>query len=459
MKSRLFLAALLAATALLSGCGGGGSAPSAGLQSIAATAHVTFYVTWPKAPLATAAPRLLPAAALSYLIEILNSNNVVIGHAIISKPATSATVPNLPTGSLLARVSAYSQKLDPTVYPIPAGPLPLATAAMPISLQAGDNTAPPITLASTVDHIAISPPQGTPLNNGAIPVNISASVALTATPQSAPPANATIPVPSSQLHWQSSNGNIASVDQSGKVTGVAPGSAVITVSYYDGQDANGKPVLQKSGQIAVTVLGSVNTSNGQIGFTLSDPPPGTLSVTINATSAGSTVSQSFAWPPPSLSLQTLSLQSLTPNTSYAVSATAYSATNGGGSPLSVSASKMVTALTGTAASASLDLNGAGKSIIVNGLPNTVIQGQTFQLTAMVVGTANVPVPIAVTWLSSDATNAPVNLTGSVTVAANAPTDPPTSTMYTITATPQTGTPARVTFPVLSSTSGATGTVQ
>ncbi len=71
------------------------------------------------------------------------------------------------------------------------------------------------------------PVTGVSLSPTNVTVNVTESIQLTATVQ---PSDAT----NKLLNWESSNENVATVDTNGNVTGVAAGSADVTVTTIDG---------------------------------------------------------------------------------------------------------------------------------------------------------------------------------------------------------------------------------
>ena len=127
------------------------------------------------------------------------------------------------------------------------------TAVITATSNDGGKTA---SCAVTVSQAAI-PVTGVTLDQATASVAVSASLQLTATVLPAEATNKTV-------RWTSSNPAVAGVDQSGKVSGVAPGTAVITATTADGGKTAACTVTVTQGNVAATTdsLGRASWTEG-----------------------------------------------------------------------------------------------------------------------------------------------------------------------------------------------------
>ncbi len=233
---RSFLYAMVAVTLLvlpmLWGCSG--DAPIMSQPAPVGRAAVT--IQWP----ATAASsRLIPVAAQSIKLTISDTTGFSATQTV-ARPASGNTstvnFTNLPVGLLSVSATAYPQA--------GATGTPQATGTAPVTTLANQQVGLNLTMASTINSLAIT-------SNG-LSVSLNGSLQLTATAKDA--ANSTVLVASGNITWSSAAPGVASVNAAtGLVTGVSVGTAVISARESDSQ---------KSQTATVTVTG------GPAGFTL-----------------------------------------------------------------------------------------------------------------------------------------------------------------------------------------------
>jgi hypothetical protein len=228
MRLRHLLCALCALVFVLSalflaGCGGG-AVP--GVSDTRATGRATFTVKWP--PPST---RLIPAAANSIVVA-LTQGTTTLATQTLARPATgstaSATFNSLPTGTLAVTATAYPNA-DGTGTA-------QATATTSIVIQANQNTPFGLTMASTIDHLQVSPTSLSISVGQVAPITVTAIDA----------AGNVVLISSQKLTWLSSNTAVATVDANGNVTGVAPGGTTspvqITVTETESNKSASVPV-------------------------------------------------------------------------------------------------------------------------------------------------------------------------------------------------------------------------
>ena len=188
---------------LLAGCGGGKT-------SIAPTARASITIRWPDRS------RLIPLAANSITV-VFSRNNQTLQSLTIPRPQNSNTAnanfTNLPVGTLTVTSTAY-----PTANGTGTAQ---ATGSAPVDIQPNQTTTVTVTMASTIDHIDVTPV------NPNIP-NRGGTVQLTMTARDI--ANSIVLTTPSKIQWSTSNSVVASVSQSGLVTGLTGGGANITAT-------------------------------------------------------------------------------------------------------------------------------------------------------------------------------------------------------------------------------------
>ena len=187
----------------LIGCGGGSSSNSSG------TGRAVIKITWPDRS------RLLPLASNSIKV-IFTRGAQTVDSQLIPRPAsgnqTQTTFINLKTGSLTLTATAFPNSDGTGVSQ--------ASGTTPVTIQSGQTTAVTLTMASTIDHLEITP--ANPF------VKVGTNVQLSATAKDS--GGAVVLLSPSKLTWQSSDTSKAKVDTNGSVSAIAVGSADITVT-------------------------------------------------------------------------------------------------------------------------------------------------------------------------------------------------------------------------------------
>ena len=223
----LVLTALFAAS--LAGCGGSGGA--SGVGASVGRGAATLSITWPERS------RLIPVASNSITVAFLNSSNLNVGQKTVARPtsgnSTTVSFTGLPAGTLNLRAQAY-----PTTDGTGTAQ---ASASKSVVITSGQTTAAAITMASTIETLAISPSAPT--------VATGATVALV--PAALNSSGAAILVSSGTLVYSSSDATVATVSSGGIVTGVAAGTATITLKETESG---------KSATVTVTVTANAGGS-------------------------------------------------------------------------------------------------------------------------------------------------------------------------------------------------------
>ncbi|HZG42341.1 MAG TPA: Ig-like domain-containing protein, partial [Longimicrobium sp.] len=212
------------------GCGGGSSRP----DSAAGTGSAAFTVVWPERS------RLIPLAAESIRIDIRRQDQSILATQVIVRPNTSAVFAALPVGALIAEARAFpNADGSGTVQ---------ARGSVALSIQAGQQTAVGLTMASTIARLEITAPGAT--------VTRGRSVPLTATAYDAPTGgNVVLTLPDTLL-WTSSDRTVAVVDGEGVVTGVSPGQATIEVQEIESGQRASIPITTLGLGIYVADIGN-----------------------------------------------------------------------------------------------------------------------------------------------------------------------------------------------------------
>lgn len=204
--------------------------------------------------------RVIPQAAQSILVEI-KSGSTVVSSATLAKPTTTADFTELPVGALTVEVTAY-----PTTD---ATGTPLAYATVPATIVADGTATVNVTLASTIDHLEITPTTLT--------IGVSASQQVTVTAKDVN-GNVVLVDPSA-ISFVSSNPGVASVDSSGNVTaGSSVGSTTITVTEGDSGKTISLPVSVVP-NVSVSPTSKTLTLNGTQLFTATVVGTGNTAVT------------------------------------------------------------------------------------------------------------------------------------------------------------------------------------
>lgn len=189
----------------LQGCGGGSSATASGSD----TGRATLTIIWPEVT------RLIPVAANSITVSF-SLNGAVAATQTVARPATGTTstvsFDSLPVGALTVTAIAYPTTTGSGVAQ--------ASASDTVTITAGQSTPVALTMASTINSVALTPAGPS--------VAVGATTTLTGTAYNT--SNSIVLTSSSTLTWASSNTSVATVSSTGVVTGVAAGSATITVT-------------------------------------------------------------------------------------------------------------------------------------------------------------------------------------------------------------------------------------
>jgi sugar lactone lactonase YvrE len=213
MRYLTMLSALIL-LALLAGCGGGGRpAGPVGSQ----TGSVGIRVVWPaQAEVNTA---LIPAASNSIKVELLQDDAVLMNKTVvIDRPQTEGRIDGVPVGVTIMRAQAYPEA--------GAGGVPQAKAERAIEVRDGEYTEWPLTLASTITNVVI-----TPLSP--VEVTLGTTVQLVASAEDEDEQTVLLPE-SNPFAWQMTAGTeYASVNGDGLVTPVRSGSATVQVTELE----------------------------------------------------------------------------------------------------------------------------------------------------------------------------------------------------------------------------------
>lgn len=213
----------------LAGCGGHGS-------SLPSRGKMRLNVIWPGAQ-----GRVIPANAQSVVIQA-KQGATVVGSALVVRPASTATLNELPTGSLSVVATAYPNA-DGTGNA-------MATATVPTTLTANNTTNVDITLASTIDHLEVTPS----------PFILGATLSDTINVVARDSGGAVVLLAPSALSFSSSNPAVASVSGSGTVTaGSSDGSTTISILESDSG---------KSLSLPLNVVPTVTMTGGSTSLTL-----------------------------------------------------------------------------------------------------------------------------------------------------------------------------------------------
>jgi probable HAF family extracellular repeat protein len=240
MRSALLLGASVSAWAM-AGCGGTGPGSAGG------SGRAQMVIHWPERS------RLIPDASNSIKV-VMSSAQQVVASTVVPRPSAggqaSVSFDTLPPGDLTVLVSAYPQADGTGVVQ--------ASATIPLTINPGEVTPFSVTMASTIDHMEVSPATAS--------VVIGATAQLTATAKDA--AGSVVLTSPAKVQWASSDSGVATVDAGGLVTAVAVGIAQVTVTDTESG---------KSAQASVTVTDVPGTGTPE--YTVTDlgvlsPDPG-----------------------------------------------------------------------------------------------------------------------------------------------------------------------------------------
>ena len=228
--ARMAICAILCLGALvLAGCGGAHS------PSHSQFGEVRVTVDWPAEDV-----RLIPAGAQSVKAEVYEVA-AKVGEAVMARPSgqtsTSCTIGDVPPGSATVSVTACPNA--------DGSGTPMASGGTTVTVVAAQTAQVEITMASTIVSVEVTP--------------AGPSTAVGQTVQLAAAAKDSqdriVLVASGKIQWTSSANSVATVDSTGKVTGVSQGTADITATDTESG---------KSGSDMVTVTGSGGVYTGEM---------------------------------------------------------------------------------------------------------------------------------------------------------------------------------------------------
>ncbi len=205
----LMMLAVLAITAMLTGCGGGGENKLQPQRNVSAT----ITIKWP------ARSRLIPAAANSVKVVAYNLSGFTAPR-VLNRPTegglSTATFDRLPAGWIYFNADAFPQT--------DAGGVAQATATGSYNGAAGSHINITLTMASTITQVVVAP-------NNAI-VDIDGTLPITATPKNA--SDEIVLVAPGNITFSSGSSSVVTVDPStGVATGVRSAGTTITATESD----------------------------------------------------------------------------------------------------------------------------------------------------------------------------------------------------------------------------------
>jgi len=228
----LRLAALLSLFAVVfAGCGGGNVGSGTSIST--RTGRALFTIKWPQST------RLVPASSQSIRITIQSGSIVVGGPQLIVKPTTTASFTNLPAGTLTVVANAYPQADGTGVAQ--------ASGTTPITIVAGATTPVGLTLASTIAAVSISPSNP----------NVAAGAKTAIVPTYTDASGSVVLVAAGAISFVSNAPGVATIDASGVVTAVSPGTANITITDTESGKIGFAVVTVPGVPLPTLVLGTV----------------------------------------------------------------------------------------------------------------------------------------------------------------------------------------------------------
>lgn len=188
---------------VLAGCGGSSS-------HVAAKGRIKFTVTWP-----TSTGRVIPVNAQSLVVQVKRGSTVITS-GLIARPAATISFNEVPTGSLNVVATAFAST--------DGSGTALASATVPTTITSGNTSNVDVTMASTVDHLSVTPN----------PYSLAALASGTITVTAYDASGAVVMLDPSALSFSSSNSSLASITSAGVVTaGGSLGSGTITITEAD----------------------------------------------------------------------------------------------------------------------------------------------------------------------------------------------------------------------------------
>lgn len=156
-----------------------------------------------------------PFATQSYSVSITPPGGVPIVVTVDKRaglPLDPASFSELPVGTLTAVTTAYSE--------LGGRGVALAAGSTTLNVVRGSSTDVQVRLASTIDHVELTPINPT--------INVGASQQMVVVAKNG--SNVTIPLTPSKILWSTFDNYIAVIDSNGNVTGINPGSTQVMVS-------------------------------------------------------------------------------------------------------------------------------------------------------------------------------------------------------------------------------------
>ena len=197
-------AALIAAAAL--GCGGSGNAPANTARS---GGSLSVGVQWP------APSRLVPAGSNSIVAVLKAADGTALGQQVISRP----TSPPWISTTTFNNITASSVVLNATAYPNANGTgVAQAAGSVTAAISPGQQASVTLTMASTINHITVTPAAPT--------ISVGSVIQLTATAYDS--LGSVVLTTPGKINWSVDNKAFATVDANGIVTGVSPGLPSVT---------------------------------------------------------------------------------------------------------------------------------------------------------------------------------------------------------------------------------------
>lgn len=216
-------------TLILVGCGGGGGHSSKAKPR----GKVKINVTWP-----TSAARVIPTNAQSILVQV-KSSGTVVSSGLIVRPSNTVTLSEVPSGNVDVTATAL-----PNADGTGNG---LATATVPATVTDGNTTTVDLTMASTIDHIGVTP---NPFLVGAGQTGQVNVVGYDAN-------GAIVLIDPSTISFSSSNPAVAAITSTGLVTaGTTDGSVTISIAQSDSGKTLNLPL-----NVVPSVLVTPNTAS------------------------------------------------------------------------------------------------------------------------------------------------------------------------------------------------------
>jgi outer membrane protein assembly factor BamB len=228
--------AILALT--LANCGGGSGG----------TPHGRFLLTvkWPEPN-----TRLIPVASTS-IRAVLTRGDTTLGQQLLARPAQAPWT----TTVAFNDVTPGAVTLTATAFPQPDGTgVAQARGSAPATIVGGQTAAVTVTMASTIDHVTITP------DNPTIDVAATKQLAMTAYDAQ---DNVVLVAPGN-VSWQSASQDKVTVNAAGLTTGVAVGSSQVTVTESESSKSDSTTVTVASGNGGCTpgpVVGPGGLSSG-----------------------------------------------------------------------------------------------------------------------------------------------------------------------------------------------------